>query len=172
MIRNLKAVLAGTSLVTVLACSAGEPAVTTEEPAGMAQQDVAEITAAINGVREMEAQGIGSGDLETGVAAYADDIVFMAPDAPARNGKDAVREWLAEAYEQFDLEVNYTFSDIIVSGDWVIERYGGEATFTPKDGGDGLVEQLKGIHIYRLQSDGTWRITHDIWNTDAPAPSM
>lgn len=165
---NLMIVLAGTSLAAALACTpAGEPAATTEgEPMATTAEDVA----AINAVREMEAEGIGTGDVEAGVAAYADDIVFMAPDMPATTGKDAIREWLTGAYEQFDLNVNYTSSDITVSGDWAIERYGGEATFTPKDGTGPLVEQLKGIHIYRRQADGTWKIAQDIWNTDAPAP--
>ena len=47
---------------------------------------------------------------------------------------------------------------------------GGDATFTPKDGSDPVVEQLKGIHIYQRQADGTWKIARDIWNTDAPTP--
>jgi len=42
----------------------------------------------------MEATGIGSGDPESGVSAYADDVVFMPPGEPAINGKDGVRGWL------------------------------------------------------------------------------
>ena len=148
-------------LATALACSAGEPADTTEE-------DVA----AINQVREMEAEGVGSGDVETGVAAFTDDVVFMAPNESIMNGKDAVRSWLATAYEQFTLDVDYTSSDITVAGDWAVERYAGTATFTPKTGGDALVEHIKGIHIYRRQADGTWKITQDIWNTDEAPPAM
>jgi ketosteroid isomerase-like protein len=175
---NLKAVLAGTLLATVVACAAEEPA--TEEPAAMTEEPAAttaepaattaaDVTA-ISDVREMEAEGVGSGDVEAGVAAYADDVVFMAPDEPAMNGKDAIRTWLTGLWEQFDLVVDYTSSHIVVSGDWAMERYAGNATFTPKAGGEPVVEQIKGIHIYNRQSDGAWRITHDIWNTDAPAP--
>jgi ketosteroid isomerase-like protein len=33
-----------------------------------------------------------------------------------------------------------------------------------------MPEALKGIHIYRRQADGSWKITHDAWNFDAPPP--
>ncbi len=161
MSRYLVAVLAGFSVAMAIPCSAGEPTAMTEE-------DVA----AIKQVREMEEEGVSSGDPESSLDAYADDVVFMPPGEPGVKGKDAVRAWLGKLYDQFDVNLHYTSGDIKVSGDSAFEHYAGNATFTPKAGGDALVEKIKGIHIYHRQADGTWKITHDIWSADEPPPAM
>ncbi len=148
--------------VAVLACIACQPAGNSTE------EDVA----AINEVRGMEAEGVNSGDAERALEPYTDNVAFMAPNAPLMTGKEAVRSWFSGAMEQFDVSVNYTFSDVQVAGDWAVERYAGTATFTPKDGSDAMVEQIKGIHVYQRQADGTWKIAQDIWNSDAAPPGM
>ncbi len=74
--------------------------------------------------------------------------------------------------EQFDLTVNYTSSDLTVSGDWSSEYYTGNVTMTPKAGGEAIRETIKGIHIYQRQADGSWKMTQDIWNADAAPPAM
>ena len=57
-------------------------------------------------------------------------------------------------------------------GDVAIERYSGLFTVTPKAGGDAVAENIKGIHVYRRQADGSWKMTHDVWNSDDPLPGM
>ena len=44
------------------------------------------------------------------------------------------------------------------------------ADATPRKGGKPMTETIKGIHIYKRQSDGTWKIAQDVWNTDPPPP--
>ncbi len=139
------------------------------QPAAMSTE---EDVSAINEARGMEAAGVNSGDPEQAVAAYTDDVVFMPPNEPMMTGGDAVRSWFAGAAEQVDIRVDYTFSDVSVAGDWAVERYAGTATFTPKDGSEAMVEQIKGIHVYQRQADGTWKIAQDIWNSDAAPPGM
>lgn len=147
--------------LSLLACTTSQPTVTSEE-------DIA----AINQARALEAEGASSGDANAALAAYAEDVVFMPPNEPAMTGHDAVRAWFQAASEQMDISVTYTASDVAIAGDWAIERYAGTATFTPKGGGDSVREQIKGIHIYRRQADGTWKIAQDVWNSDAPPPAM
>ena len=37
-------------------------------------------------------------------------------------------------------------------------------------GGQKLAEDVgKGIHVYRRQTDGTWKLQMDVWNSDRPA---
>lgn len=40
--------------------------------------------------------------------------------------------------------------------------------FYPGAGGEAIEERYKGMHIYRRQPDGTWRIAQDIWNAAMP----
>ena len=161
MRRNAMAILAGLSLGVAILASAGLAAAGTQED-----------LEAIEKVRKMEVAGVNSGDPDNAVRAYADDVVQLAPNEPAIAGKSNIRAWIAGMYEQFDLKINYTSADVTVSGDWASEHYAGTATFMPKDGSASVTEDIKGIHIYKRQADGSWRITHDIWNTDAPAAAM
>jgi uncharacterized protein (TIGR02246 family) len=126
----------------------------------MHEEDVA----AINKVREMENEGVNSGDPEKGVQAYADDVVMIPPGEPEVKGKDAVRGWVTALWEQYDVNLEYTSAEVSVSGDWASERYYGTVTLTPKAGGDSVEEQVRGIHVYRRGEDGSWRIVHDVWN--------
>ena len=38
---------------------------------------------------------------------------------------------------------------------------------TPRAGGEAVTETFKGIHVYRRQADGSWKIAQDAWNMDA-----
>jgi ketosteroid isomerase-like protein len=81
-----------------------------------------------------------------------------------------LRRWLDTTFAQVTLSGQYTSSEVTVSGDWAVDRYAGTLTATPKGGGAPMQEQIKGVHIMRRDTDGTWRIAQDIWNTDAAPP--
>lgn len=126
-------------------------------------------TQAINQVREQEVAATSAGD--TVLAYLSDDILMMPPNEPAVAGLEAVRSWFRNFLSQFTVAVTYTRADITVAGDWAIERYAGTVTLTPVAGGAAMEESIKGLHIYHRQADGSWKMTHDIWNSDAPAPT-
>ena len=111
---------------------------------------------------------INAGDLEGSLAVYTEDCAMLPPNEPLLNGHEALRSWFEGFYEQFNVNGRYTSSDVVVAGDWAIERYAGIFTFTPKAGGEPIDDALKGIHIYRRQPNGTWRIAQDVWNSDNP----
>jgi ketosteroid isomerase-like protein len=85
-------------------------------------------------------------------------------------GTDAVRQWVVGLLEQVDAELEYTDSDVKVVGDWAFEQYAAVVTMTPKAGGESMTENVRGIHVYRRGEDGSWKIAHDIWNSDTPHP--
>jgi len=72
-------------------------------------------------------------------------------------------------FAQASLSGRYTSSDVTISGDLAVVRYTAELTMTPKAGGSPATERIKGIHVMKRQSDGTWKIAQDVWNSDAPA---
>ena len=138
---------------------------------GVASEAVAgskEDMAAIEKVREMEAAAVNEGNPDHVTHIYAKDVKYVPPGEPALEGTDAVREWLEAMIEHVDAELEYTWADITVQGDWAYEQYRGVVTMTPKAGGDSMTENVRGIHIYQRGKDGAWKITHDIWNTDTP----
>jgi ketosteroid isomerase-like protein len=124
--------------------------------------------AAIDKIREMEAASVNNADSSSIPKIYSQDVEYIPPGEPVLKGTDAVREWHMALIEQFDADLEYTASDIKVMGDWAIEQYEGNVKMTPKAGGDPIVEQVRGIHVYRRGEDGTWKITKDIWNYHVP----
>ena len=135
------------------------------------QEDMEADVAAVNAVREQEVAAIASGEANT--AYLAGDAVLMPPNEPGVSGIDAIDVWFRDLLAQFtSTSLTYTSSEITVSGDWAIEHYAGTFTVTPVGGGDSVEEVLKGIHVYRREADGSWKMVYDVWNSDAPLPEM
>ncbi len=163
MIRPARFMIAMLLTVGPLAC---------EKPASQSetQADGQDAVAAINAVREREATLAGTNNMDSLLTVYTSDVVFMPPNEPIVNGHDALKKWGDAMFEQVTINVRYTSSDVNVSGDWAIDQYTGVFTATPKAGGSPAEEKIKGVHIMKRQSDGTWRIAQDVWNADAQAP--
>lgn len=135
-------------------------------PAGATQAD----TAAINHVRQEEVTAIATGD--TTLAYLADDAVLMPPNEPAVVGIPAARAWFGAFTGQFRATVAYTSTQVQFGGDLAVEQYTSNLTLTPVAGGEPTTEVLKGLHVYRRDAEGVWKMVQDIWNTDAaPAPA-
>jgi uncharacterized protein (TIGR02246 family) len=130
--------------------------------------DTAAEERAINAVREREIGALRTGAVDSLLAVMATDAVVMPPNEPIVTGPEAIRTWHQNFATQFSVDGRYVNSQVSVLGDWAIERYDGVMRFTPKAGGPPTEHELKGVHIYRRQSDGSWRIAQDIWNANAP----
>ena len=119
---------------------------------------------AIAAVRDLEVAAFTSGgDFSSYLAA---DAVLMPPNAPRVVGIEAIGAWAAEFANQVTFDsLDYTESEIVIAGDWAIERYAASVTMTPA-GGDPVSGTNKGIHIYKRQADGSWKMVQDVWNSD------
>ena len=135
--------------------------------------DVEADRAAIEAVREAEGAAFSAENIDAVMDVVTDDIVMMGPNEPLVSGREAVREWANGFTAMFSITFNsYETDEIEVAGDLAYERYTAHWTITPKDGSDAVDEILKGIHIFRRQADGSWKIARDIWNSDEPVPEM
>jgi ketosteroid isomerase-like protein len=125
---------------------------------------------AIDQVRQRELASL-SDSSQALSSIFSNDIVAMPPDEDALIGRDKVDVWFKQLQKEYVVAARYPESKITVAGDWAIERYAGELTLTPRKGGKAVQDKFKGIHIYHRQPDGSWRITDDIWNSNAPPPA-
>lgn len=148
--------IALTWLTAVVACSQGS----------REANSVGDVEA-IKQVREREIAALSQGRVEDLVTVYTNDAVLMPPNEAQVAGSQALRSWAQGITDQYTVAGRYTGSDVVVAGDLAIERYTGAVTLTPKKGGAPIDERMKGIHVYRRQPDGSWRIAQDIWNSDA-----
>lgn len=132
----------------------------------------ASLEADVAAIRTFHAEWIAaetSGELESFMALWSDDGVMMPPNAPTLIGKDAMREWLRDFYNQFTATIETVIDEIVVAGDWAYVRWTTIAyTTTPKDGGMPITVSGKALWILKRQTDGNWKLAYDIWNDDKP----
>ena len=146
----------------VVACAYQDEGAESSDAAAPAVSTEADMQA-IAAVRDLEVAAFTSG----GDLAYlAADAVLMPPNAPEVVGIEAIGAWATEFANQVTFNsLDYAESDIVITGDWAIERYAASVTMTPA-GGDPVSGTNKGIHIYKRQADGSWKMVQDVWNSD------
>ena len=84
-------------------------------------------------------------------------------------GRDAIRSRMEDFIRENTDRLESTVSDLQVLGDVAIVRGRYTESWSPSAGGDTTSVEGTGIQIYERQPDGSWLLTTEIWNTDAPA---
>jgi ketosteroid isomerase-like protein len=98
----------------------------------------------------------------------------MPPGAPARVGKEQIREGMGPAFDAMDLDITInSIEEAKVYGDLGLTRCTYTFKMTPKAGGDEIVAEPDGkaLTLYGRQADGSWKIVYDCFNSNL-APSQ
>jgi ketosteroid isomerase-like protein/Tol biopolymer transport system component len=127
----------------------------------------ADITA-IEEVLNQYAIGCNTGDLELYMSLHADDIVKMPPDAPATFGKEELRASAKPGFDNFTSEAVLYPEETQVDGNMGFTRGNYTLSLTPKAGGEPIFVDGKYLTICKRQADGSWKISHDCWNSNVP----
>ena len=102
-----------------------------------------------------------------------EDAVLMPPNQPVVVGRAAVIDWFAGVVKQARTTgVVVPQREVIVAGDWAIERGSFTWTVAPTAGGAPIEDRGNFLAIYQRQTDGAWRVTRNIWNSTLPAPAV
>ena len=112
-------------------------------------------------------QAYNAGNADTIVAMYAEDGIMMPPDAPAKAGHAAMKEFLTSdmaASKEAGLSLSLSDSQEGMSGD--MGWHSGKFAVNDKDGK--TVMTGKYVEVWKKQN-GKWLMIRDIWNNDAPA---
>ncbi len=134
-----------------------------------AEQEVATTEAdveAINRERQTFRAALYSGDLDILMALWSEDGVVMPPNEPSVTGKEAIRSWTQNLFNQFVVQLTITSEQVEVFGDWAFVRTTYTTALTPKAGGEVVEESGKNIWIWKREADGSWKLAHNIWNLD------
>ena len=122
---------------------------------------------AIAQLRTEFVEGTLARDFDRVLAAHAEDAVWMLPNAPQLVGKAAIRASLEAGPPPTSFVMTPGRTE---GGDVAYER--GTYVYSAVVGADTVSESGKYLVILRRQTDNSWLIAVDIWNSDAPAPSM
>jgi uncharacterized protein (TIGR02246 family) len=128
----------------------------------------------VRAVRDVESawvKDIGAKDVDKFVAYYADDATLLMPNAPALNGKEAIRAALQPmiADPKFSLTFQDTRAEASRGGDLVYTT--GTYTMTssaPKNPKSIRTDKGKYLTVFRKQPDGSWKAVADMINSDLP----
>jgi ketosteroid isomerase-like protein len=105
-------------------------------------------------------------NLEKFASYLSPDAVFYAPGAPAHRGADAFKRAFGELSKipGFSLKWTAEKADVAVSGEMGYSTGTYKATFGP------TTDHGKYLTIWRKQSDGSWQVAEDMFNSDIPIP--
>jgi uncharacterized protein (TIGR02246 family) len=110
---------------------------------------------------------VNASDVDRCLAVWSSDGVLMPPQHPAVRGRDAIGEYFHRLFARSKFSFAFTSSDIQIAGDTALERVTYTVTVWSQTGGGAVTEdEGKGLHVYRRQPDGSWKLTQDIWNSD------
>ena len=93
----------------------------------------------------------------------------MPPDEPPDIGKERIRARNAAVLDRLAFNIGITNLEANVAGNWAYARGTYKATLTPKQGGKTIPIDGKYMTILAKQSDGSWKIHRDIFNSNVPA---
>jgi len=114
---------------------------------------------------------VNAGDIDRILRIAADDLEMMPPGQSALVGAEA-HDFLRGFVSQFTADLKpFTNEEVIVCGAWAFQRYSYELTLTPKMGGEPITERGDGIHMFRRDESGSWRLSKDIFTSLASAPA-
>jgi uncharacterized protein (TIGR02246 family) len=114
---------------------------------------------------------VNASDLEAVLGVWCDDGVMMPPHHPSIHGLAQIRRYFERLFRQSRFEFSFTSSRIEIAGDVAFERVEYAASAWPAEGGSEVRDVGKGLHVYRRQANGAWKLAMDIWNSDNPNAS-
>jgi len=160
--RRVRAVLASTFLIVNLSTAIGQQ---TSDARAKAEAAIRAADAA--GLKATQAK-----DVAGATANYADDASWLPPHAPMVQGKEAIRSAWTQflAMPGFKIEWQITKIDVSRAGDMAYALYKYEMTMGAPTGSP-IHDEGKDMAVWVKQSDGTWKMVADTFNSDMALPS-
>ncbi len=92
-----------------------------------------------------------------------EDFVQLDPRSPPLVGIKAWREW-ADSLDLGDVNARFDVDELAGNGDLAYVRWSFAGSWT--EGGEVMETQGKGLSLFRKSPDGSWRISHNVWNSN------
>lgn len=126
---------------------------------------------AIDRVRDDHVAAINANDADAWARCFTTDGVQMPPNDAANIGIDAILAWSTGLLTVFCAEFSLNVDEVELTGErWALERGSYTIALTAKAGGPPHSDSGKYMTIYERQTDGSWLMARDIWNSNQPPP--
>jgi uncharacterized protein (TIGR02246 family) len=141
----------------------------------MAQNDdIAQKKMYFNQMNDKFGKALMEGDYNTIASFYTDDAISLPSYEPMWRGKQAILDGNKKDFEtgaKFT-SFNGKTTDVFGSGDITCEIGTYELSFTAPNMTTEMKDHGKYVNIWQKQSDGSWKLKADTWNSDVNPMSM
>jgi ketosteroid isomerase-like protein len=124
--------------------------------------------AAIRQALDAEMKAADAADAAGWASLYTSNAIVLRPHATAVQGRDAIQQWLATLPHISNAKAQGV--EVMGYGDLAYLRGAYSMTFSIPGVPSPIDEWGKFLQIYRKQSDGSWKMTREIYNSDLPLP--
>ena len=126
---------------------------------------------ALDRTRDAHVTALNTDDPDAWVACFAPDAAQMPPNEPPNVGIQNIAAWSRGMLAAFRAEFSLGVDEVELSGeDWAFERGTYTIALTPKAGGSPICDTGKYLTIYQRQTDHSWLMARDIWNSNNAVP--
>ena len=140
---------------------------------GSPQPDMTALKKTIEEYNAASIDAMKSGNSDKVLTYYTEDAMEMAPNMAMFKGKAAIKDFQAQMAKS-GMKINdakFTSVDIDAGGKVAYEVGTYEMTMTMGNA-PSMNDKGKYIAIWKLQEDGSWKVSAETWNSDMPVPSM
>lgn len=134
------------------------------------QQDRAGAEEAIAEQNRLWIEAVEAGDADFIADLHTEDGRLMAPNAPAAEGREAVRSAWEEILAMPGLSLSFEATEIVVSDDGSMAYDVGtyDLSFEDPEAPGGQVEDEGKYLVVWENVDGEWKVAADMFNSDMP----
>lgn len=132
------------------------------------EEDSARDVEAIKTLSASRAKAFNEQNADVIANAFTETGVLMAPGTKSTTGREAVRRYYQDIFDQYQTFLESGYEEVKVSGDLAYGVGFAKVRLVPRGSTDTLVSSAKYVNLLRRQDDGTWLTTHDIWNGNEP----
>jgi uncharacterized protein (TIGR02246 family) len=119
------------------------------------------------------AKAVAAKDFDKSMTYYADDASLLVSNAPAFNGKDAIRAAMKPMFDDpsFALAFEASRVEVAKSADLGYTQGTYTMTLTDPKTKKPFTDKGKFLTTYKKQADGTWKAVADMVSSDVPLPA-
>jgi uncharacterized protein (TIGR02246 family) len=135
---------------------------------GNAEPDIAAVRQAIEQTDRQWEQAFNRGDAAGVASLYTENGSLLPPNAEIAQGREAIQQSIQGFIDAGLKNIAFTTVDVGTSGDLAYEIGRYSLDIQPPGSEQTVTDRGKYVIVARRQSDGSWKLVTDIFNTSQP----
>ncbi len=133
----------------------------------MATAATAQDSAPIDAAQALWEQAFATGDgARAAEMAFTEDARLLPPGEPMVVGREAIAQYWQANFDAGVKELQLGLTAVEMVGDDTMIETGTWAVTVPTEDGGTMQVGGKALVVWKLEADGVWRMSQDMWNSD------